>query len=236
MPPAGYPRAMLTDHRRASWYALALLTACVLSLVVVGRHAPAAAPQTTVAFVGRFDASVHAWMDDVRNTPTTWIARALNVVGGGLVTIPLRAIASLVLLVRRRWRQLAAFALTWLASEVLLTVLKAAFHRGRPVGALVATKGYSFPSGHAVAAAATAVALVLAFLPPGRERRRWELIAAGFAFVMACSRVYLSAHWFSDVVAGTLLGAGVAIGAAVLSMEVWTRVTGREEPAVAAID
>ena len=227
---------MLTDHRRASWYALGLLAACVLSILVVGRHAPAAAPATTVPVVGRFDASVHAWMDDVRNTPTTWLARALNVVGGGVVTIPLRAIASLVLLVRRRWRQLAAFALTWVASEVLLTVLKVAFHRGRPPGALVAIKGYSFPSGHAVAAAATAVALVLAFLPPGRGRRRWEVIAAGFAFVMALSRVYLSAHWFSDVVAGTLLGAGIAIGAAVLSMEVWTRITGRREPAVAAID
>ncbi|TMK89762.1 MAG: phosphatase PAP2 family protein [Actinobacteria bacterium] len=54
-------------------------------------------------------------------------------------------------------------------------------------------------------------ALVLAFFPAGERRHRWEWLAVGFAFVMSMSRVYLAAHWFSDVVAGTLLGAGIAI-------------------------
>jgi undecaprenyl-diphosphatase len=80
--------------------------------------------------------------------------------------------------------------------------------------------GFSFPSGHAVAGAATAVALVLVLLPSGPARRRWEFVAIGFAFVMALSRVYLNAHWFSDVVAGVLLGAGVALGSAGLVTEV----------------
>jgi undecaprenyl-diphosphatase len=70
-----------------------------------------------------------------------------------------------------------------------------------------------------VAGAAVAVALVLAFFPAG-ERRKWEWAAAGFAFVMGFSRVYLNAHWFSDVVAGVLLGSGIAIGAAVLVTEI----------------
>ena len=48
-------------------------------------------------------------------------------------------------------------------------------------------------------------------MAPGPRRRKWEIIAAVFAFVMALSRVYLNAHWFSDVVAGTLLGAGIAV-------------------------
>jgi undecaprenyl-diphosphatase len=37
---------------------------------------------------------------------------------------------------------------------------------------------------------------------------------------MACSRVYLLAHWFSDVVAGVLLGTGIALGCAALVTEV----------------
>ena len=226
---------MLSNHRRALWYALGLLGACVLALVVVGRH-PASVPlATTVPFVGRFDLKVYRAMDDIRNAPMTWFFRFLNVVGGGIVTIPVRAVASIVLALRRWWHRLAAFASTWLTSEMLLSVTKAYFHRGRPPGALVSTSGYSFPSGHAVAGAATALALVLAFFSPGDRRRRWELIAVTFAFVMAFSRVYLDAHWFSDVVAGVLLGSGIALGIAAAATEVTTVLEGRRPAAPALL-
>jgi undecaprenyl-diphosphatase len=128
-------------------------------------------------------------------------------------------VVSVYLVARRWWRKATAFVLTWILSEVALTALKLYFHRARPPDPLVMTKGFSFPSGHAVAGAAVAVGIVLAFFPAG-ERRRWEWAAAGFAFVMAFSRVYLNAHWFSDVVVGILLGSGIAIAAAVLVTEV----------------
>ncbi len=211
---------MLTNHRRALWYALALLGACVLSLWAVGLHPLGADPTiTTVPFVGHLDASMYRWMDDIRTPPLTALFRFLNVAGGGLVTIPLRASVSIYLLIRRWWRKAAAFMLTWALSELTLTYLKAYFHRGRPLDPVVITKGFSFPSGHAVAAASVAVGLVLAFFPPG-ERRRWEWAAAAFAFVMGFSRVYLNAHWFSDVVTGVLLGSGIAIASAVLVTEI----------------
>ena len=227
--------ALLSDHRRALLYSTLLLLACVLALVVVGRHPPDAAPQTTVAVVGRFDASVHAWMDDIRNQPMSLLFRFLNVVGGGVVTIPIRAVASIVLLARRRWHRLTAFLLTWVAAELLLNVLKTFMHRGRPLDPLVHTMGYSFPSGHAVAGAATAVALVLAFFPPGERRRKWEWIAVAFAFVMAFSRVYLSAHWFSDVVAGVLLGSGIALGSAAVVTELQHMLQRRREARPAGV-
>jgi membrane-associated phospholipid phosphatase len=71
---------------------------------------------------------------------------------------------------------------------------------------------------------------VLVLLPSGPRRRKWELVAAAFAFVMAFSRVYLDAHWFSDVVAGVLLGAGLALGSAALATEVATYLGRRIRP------
>jgi undecaprenyl-diphosphatase len=222
------PRA-LVDHRRALWYAVGLLGSLVFVLFAVGRHPTNAAPLTTIRFVGEFDLTMYRWMDDIRVSPLTWLFRFLNVLGSGIVTIPLRIGASAILALRRRWRALAAFLLTWAASELILGWLKPWFHRGRPPEALVDTIGFSFPSGHAVAGSALAVALVLAFMPAGHERRVWEWIAAGFAFVMAFSRVYLAAHWFSDVVAGVLLGSGVAIGSAALVTELRDLMLGRED-------
>jgi membrane-associated phospholipid phosphatase len=211
---------VLTNHRRAIAWSAVLLGAMVFVFAAVGRHPPTLAPETNLPFVGQFDLSVFHWMDDIRNVVLTLLARFLNVLGGGVVTIPLRIAVAVWLAFRRRWRAFATWVITWAAAELILSAAKAFFHRGRPPFPLVEVTGFSFPSGHAVAGAATAVALVLVLLPAGPARRRWEFVAIGFAFVMAMSRVYLGAHWFSDVVAGVLLGAGVALGSAGLVAEV----------------
>lgn len=192
----------------------------VFVFAAVGRHPPSSAPTTTLPFVGEFDLSVFHWMDDIRNGALTLLARFLNVLGGGMVTIPLRIIVAAWLLFRTRWRAFATWVITWAAAELIVSAAKTFFHRGRPPGPLVDVVGFSFPSGHAVAGAAIAVALVLVLMPAGPARRRWELAAVAFAFVMAMSRVYLNAHWFSDVVAGVLLGTGVALGTAGVVTEI----------------
>jgi membrane-associated phospholipid phosphatase len=165
------------------------------------------------------DTMIYHGADDIRNAPLTFLAKELNVLGGGIVTIPLRIVVSIYLAFRRRWTALTGWLLTWFLAEFAHTVSAAAFNRPRPPNPLVVTNGASFPSGHAVAASATAVALVLALMAPGPRRRKWEVIAALFAFVMALSRVYLNAHWFSDVVAGTLLGTGIAIASFAIAAE-----------------
>lgn len=221
---------MLRNHRRTFLHALALLGAMGLVFFAVGRQPAVAAPDTTVPFVGDVDLAVYHAMDDIRNLLLTGLARALNFLGAGLVTIPLRIFVAVFLAWRRRWRAFAVWVLTWAVAEVVVEIAKDFFHRGRPFDPLVETVGFSFPSGHAVAGASIAVALVLVAFPAGPERRRWEWLAVGFAFVMAFSRVYLRAHWLSDVVAGVLLGAGVALGVAATVSEVRYHVLGRWWP------
>ena len=125
---------------------------------------------------------------------------------------PLRVAALLLLAWRRHWLRVAAFALAVLTSELFIGPVKDATERPRPPGALIETTGASFPSGHAIATAVTAVGLVLVLATPGPSRWRWEVHAVELTAVMALSRVYLRAHWLSDTVAGALLGAGLALG------------------------
>ncbi|MDQ1646160.1 MAG: hypothetical protein QOJ50_2344 [Cryptosporangiaceae bacterium] len=170
-----------------------------------------ALPQTH-PWVQRIDDDVLALAVRGQNRPATVVSEALSLLGSAWVNWPLRILAAVLLLARRRYLQLAAFALAVLTSEVLIGVLKAAYARPRPPDSLIATSGYAFPSGHAVATAVTAVGLVLVLLPPGRARWRWEVAAVALTSIMALSRVYLHAHWLSDTVAGALLGAGLALG------------------------
>jgi undecaprenyl-diphosphatase len=66
------------------------------------------------------------------------------------------------------------------------------------------------PSGHALTAAVTAVALALILTRPGRTRLLALAAAAAWSILVALSRTYLSAHWLTDVLASLLLGTGWA--------------------------
>jgi undecaprenyl-diphosphatase len=191
--------------RRSLLLAAALLAGFVVLAVLV-------TDPGTVRGVQVVDDHVHSAVPSLWWGPATWVAKALSLIGGSLVLWPARGLVVLLLAWRRSWRALAAFALAVLTSEALIGPLKAAIDRPRPPGALIVTSGASFPSGHGIASAVTAIGAVLVLLPPGPRRRPWELAAVLFAVAVGCSRVYLAAHWLSDVVAGLLLGSGLAIG------------------------
>jgi undecaprenyl-diphosphatase len=90
--------------------------------------------------------------------------------------------------------------------------------------------GPSFPSAHASYAGATAVALVLLFSHPGTHRLIWWSLAGLAIAGMVSSRTYLQVHWLSDVLAGALLGIGIALVSFAIAQIVSPRYT---EPSTA---
>ncbi len=158
-----------------------------------------------------------AWLDAmvaIDWRPLTLSAEFFDIVGSGLVLWPVRVLVAVWLARNRRWVKFTTFLVAVVSSDLAIGLFKNLYERGRPPNALVDTTGFSFPSGHAVATAVTAVLIVIVVFPPGPHRRIWEIRAGLFAFAMALSRTYLRAHWLSDVVAGTLLGAATAVGVA----------------------
>lgn len=153
----------------------------------------------------------------------TAIAYFLNFIGGGLFAWPFRAAVTAILVAKRRWEAVAAWLLALAFSEPFIWFLKTAYGRDRPPEALVEATSGSFPSGHSIGGAVMAVGLVVAFIPAGPERRNLEMVAAGFAFIMGGSRIYLGAHYMTDVIAGVAFGAAAAIGAAVIVHRFYVR-------------
>jgi undecaprenyl-diphosphatase len=196
---------MLVDSRRG----LAVSGSLLAGAVVVGLLVVLPATRPAVQAV---DDAVWDLAGAVRNEPTTGVSTALSWLGSAEVNWPLRGAALLLLAWRRHWLRAAAFAVAVLSSELFIGPVKAWTDRARPPGALIETTAASFPSGHAIATAVTAVGLVLVLAHPGPTRWRWEVRAVVFTAVMALSRVYLRAHWLSDTLAGALLGAGLALG------------------------
>lgn len=67
-----------------------------------------------------------------------------------------------------------------------------------------APSGFSFPSSHSCSSFACAVCIAL-------HHKRFAPLALSFAFIVAFSRLYFTVHYFTDVLAGSLLGAVWAI-------------------------
>ena len=120
-------------------------------------------------------------------------------------------VTGLVLWWKRYWYRLLALVLAIPGGMALLPLLKMAFHRRRPSfeDAISIFQGYSFPSGHAMAATLLygllAVLAVLAFIT-WRQRARAVLAACVMVLLVGFSRVYLGAHYLSDVLGAVAAG------------------------------
>lgn len=150
------------------------------------------------------------WAEDMltlRGPVGDLFAHLMNVLGGGFFAIWVLPIgtAIVLLIVKRPWGALY-FILVSAVSAGVVQLLKNLFGRARPEDIMVVSDFGSFPSGHTANAATIAVAL--AIIVP----RAWVIIAGvAYTILMAISRTYLGAHWFTDTVAGILIGAGVAL-------------------------
>jgi len=120
-----------------------------------------------------------------------------------------RVAVTLLIALRRHWLALAAWLVTVTVSEMCIGPIKALLDRPRPPGSLIGISGASYPSRHAIASAVTAIGIVMA-LTTGRRCLRWMIAATLIAGAVALSRTYLSAYWLTDVLGGSLIGAGLA--------------------------
>lgn len=154
------------------------------------------------------DAAIFHWLQGLRTAPADHLMVGITELGGAGV---LWAVALTVLgwlLLRRCWRTAGYWVITTAFAQLLVKVLKWAIGRPRPLHLYSGVEQYSFPSGHA-----TSTMVIYGFLAFLIARRQPPLIrmfiaaitVAGIALI-GFSRLYLGAHWLSDVLAGWSLG------------------------------
>ncbi len=113
-----------------------------------------------------------------------------------------------VVISRRHWKLLALLTLSLLFSFEITYLLKLLFQTPRPylnldlaTIPLTQAAGFSFPSLHSAYCIG-----VIPFLPKIFKERTWQIIGATIAILIAYSRAYLGVHFFSDILAGGLIG------------------------------
>ncbi|WP_282278607.1 bifunctional DedA family/phosphatase PAP2 family protein [Stenotrophomonas sp. PS02297] len=193
----------LFDPRRRESVPLAMLALMllllgwgwfVLLMVVVGHGEPLA-----------LDLAVHHLMLALRNPLADYPMAALASLGDWQVLLPATAAGMGYLCWRRRWMA-AAHWLAALAFGLALTkLLGATVDVVRPPAA---SSGFGFPSVSVTMATITFgfFAVLISRELPGRTRV-WPYLVSGIVVtIIGFARLYLGAHWLSDVIGGMLFG------------------------------
>ena len=132
---------------------------------------------------------------------------------GSAVAISLATAAGAAwLALQRRWHNLMVLSVVLVAAAVISVSLKDSIERARPQAShWLALSDYSFPSGHSLFSMAIYPTLALALATSKRSRRYLVGCGLACAVLVGVSRVYLGAHFPSDVLAGWSIGLGIAI-------------------------
>jgi membrane-associated phospholipid phosphatase len=158
------------------------------------------------------DHSVFEWFVDHREPWLTTVMQVLTILGGSAFLIPLAiAVGAWFRWRAGTWRPLVLLSSAYLGALILSNSIKALADRGRPPASLAigTYDSPAFPSGHATHAAAVwiMVGIVVAASLSARRRRVGTWIAVGTIIgLVGVSRLYLAAHWLTDVFAGWAIG------------------------------
>ena len=162
--------------------------------------------------ITRIDESVALWFHHQATPGLTVAARVPSFVGSVAFVTVASVVVALGMAWKRWWNRSLVFALTMAGGSVLNLLLKHFFHRQRPIleNPLVTLMSYGFPSGHTMGATIFYGILRCFALQLVKRTGYRTLIVIAASVVVALvgtSRLYLGAHYFSDVIGAIAVGA-----------------------------
>ena len=161
-----------------------------------------------------YDILVATWIHGHTTPRGTAVSRLISEVGSPTSMGVIAVVGGAIVLWRRRFTLLIAWIAAFAGGGLLEKLLKNLVHRTRPRFTPTGPEeqSLSFPSGHTMMCMIGVSMVVYSLLVPNRLSKPWRGIVAGLglAFVLSVgiSRVYLGAHYPSDVLGGLLAGAG----------------------------
>jgi len=156
----------------------------------------------------RADAAIYNLLQELRSLIVDRVMIAITELGSATVAVAVTGAVLCWLVWRRAWHAAAYWVTAVGGAAFIGAVIKAALHRPRPIPLYTGWDAFSFPSGHATTNAA--IYGFLAVLLARDARPFWQSLIVATAVLMVTligfSRLYLGAHWFSDVVGGIAFG------------------------------
>ncbi len=154
---------------------------------------------------------------------------AITMLGDAAVTVPLAMLVFFRLLVKKDRFSALLLTITILGAFGLVTLIKEITRIPRPVDLYGGAVHWAFPSSHATMSLVIYGFLALLSSRDLSPKRRWLPFALSLFLVLGIgfSRLYLGAHWLSDVVGGFSLGTAWLIIMTIIYLHGEQRTPGR---------
>ncbi|HEY5885779.1 MAG TPA: phosphatase PAP2 family protein [Pyrinomonadaceae bacterium] len=202
-----------------------LFAGMTLTLAALAEHVMTGRPLTLV------DQQLSSWLARNRTTPLNTFFIVVTSFGSTAAGVIVAVVLGVYLLLRKQRYWFAATVLTIAGGALLNRFLKLAFQRARPTfdDPIWTFAGYSFPSGHAMSATVVFGTLAL-YMFTRRKSLKSRTFIIGLAILIillvAFSRIYLGAHYLTDVLAA--MAEGVAwISLSFTLVSIWRRASAR---------
>ena len=164
------------------------------------------------------DRSMFYWIDDAKPGFLKNYAEDLAIFGNAIFHIVFMVVLSIVFfIVKHRFSVVISILFTLIFSWGLNRLIKLIYKRTRPetiASNIRKRMSYCFPSGHVMASipiyffSAVLLQNIMGFLP-------WYIIAFVICYFVIASRIFLSHHYFTDILGG------IAMGIFCLNISIW---------------
>ncbi|KRM13137.1 phosphatase PAP2 family protein [Paucilactobacillus suebicus] len=188
-------------HKHSMWLVTGIVSTILFIFIVFGVI-------TKNNVITNFDFVCQAAVGSMVNPNATRIMSVVAFFGSPTVNIVLTILIAIVLWIIKDKIIALWIMCTQLGGSALAFIIKELVHRHRPGMQIIKDSGFSFPSGHTFNTAIL-VLIVMFIIVPKIQGQEYELVvnllSIIWLFAVAFSRVYLRAHWPSDVVGSIAL-------------------------------
>ena len=156
-----------------------------------------------------FDSAIYNLLTANMNDGLTNIFKSITFFGDEAFIIPVIILSVIIGVILKKIRSGAIVAIFVMVNDFIKALFKLIIQRPRPeILQLVQEGGFSFPSGHTMAAASLSGILIYLILKSGMDKNLkivLSSILALMALLVGLSRIYLGVHYASDVLGAFII-------------------------------
>lgn len=155
-----------------------------------------------------FNIPLYHLLQSLRGHTLDHFSIAITLLGDKSILLPTAAIILIWFCWHQRWWTALHWAGIITVSTLLIELCKRLVYSARPPIVLLSDASSSFPSGHTVLSITFYgfLAVVIADNLIHKHKSRPYIVAITLTILIALSRLYLGAHWLTDIVASLFLG------------------------------